>query len=276
MDDQPKRVALKQFLQARRAMVGPEELGIASVGRRAVRGLRREELAQAAGVGLTWYTWLEQGRSVHPSSDVLERISNVLRLDAGEREYLFTLAGQPLPNAQQPGKPLPPGTAEMIASFNGPAFVLDNMGNELATNDLARALYGDERVQPYPHNALWTFFQSPFRRSLYRDYERTAAHFVALFRMGSASLVGDATYTRFVADLETANPLFARLWQQHDAAPLAPHQVALQSPALGDLTITSQRLPLPGLPGGYVVLIVAADANTRAAFDNWIRANRQT
>src|SRR2546422_3182510 len=97
-DDTKRRAELADFLRTRRARLRPEQLGLSTLGRRRTPGLRREEVAQLAGVGVTWYTWLEQGRSINVSAQVLSAISRALRLSDDERDHLFTLADVPRPD----------------------------------------------------------------------------------------------------------------------------------------------------------------------------------
>src|SRR5689334_25405261 len=105
--DEVRRRALAAFLRSRRERITPEEVGLPAGGRRRTPGLRREEVAQLAGVGITWYTWLEQGRDINVSEQVLEAISRVLMLDGHERSHLFTLAGAALPDIESETSGLP-------------------------------------------------------------------------------------------------------------------------------------------------------------------------
>src|SRR5437762_6612891 len=102
MDERERRQALADFLRTRRARLSPADVGLPAGMRRRTQGLRREEVAQLANIGTSWYVWLEQGRDVHPSTQVLESLAGALRLTANERRHLFLLAGQPLPSSALP------------------------------------------------------------------------------------------------------------------------------------------------------------------------------
>src|SRR5579872_1919297 len=141
--DTVRRHSLGEFLRSRRARLSPGAVGLPEGVRRRTPGLRREEVAQLAGVGATWYTWLEQGREVRPSVEVLGALARALRLDPAERQHLFTLAGRPLPETrtvgpEHVGEPL----KRMLASLTmQPAYVLGRRWDILAWNPAAAALF---------------------------------------------------------------------------------------------------------------------------------------
>jgi transcriptional regulator with XRE-family HTH domain len=152
-----RRRELGAFLRSRRARLSPAEVGLADWGVRRVPGLRREEVAQLANVGLTWYTWLEQGRQARPSASVLTAIADALRLDAHEREHLFALARDPGDQARggedRTGAPGPagPGLDTLVQGFEpAPAYAISARFDVLAHNRPARLLFGDLGPGPGP------------------------------------------------------------------------------------------------------------------------------
>ncbi len=145
-----RRRELGAFLRSRRARLRPAEVGLADWGVRRVPGLRREEVAQLANVGLTWYTWLEQGRQARPSAGVLTAIADALRLDIHEREHLFALARDPEDQAcgweDHTGAPASagPGLDTLVQGFEpAPAYAISARFDVLASNRSARLLFGD-------------------------------------------------------------------------------------------------------------------------------------
>ena len=146
-----RRDELRAFLRSRRARVSPADVGLPDDGaRRRTPGLRREELAALAGVGVSWYTWLEQGRDIHPSPDVLDALARALRLDAAERTTLFALARTELPlpgrSGAAPGQDPDDGRALLVSLVDAlhprPAYLLGPMTRILAWNPAASALFG--------------------------------------------------------------------------------------------------------------------------------------
>src|SRR4051794_41645106 len=131
-----RRAELSDFLRTRRAKVAPQDAGLEANGRRRTPGLRREEVAQLAGVGLSWYTWLEQGRDIHPSPQVLDALARVLRLDSAERAHLFHLARVelPLPAGDYP-RTAPPELAAIVDGLvPNPAYLLGPRTDVLGWN----------------------------------------------------------------------------------------------------------------------------------------------
>jgi transcriptional regulator with XRE-family HTH domain len=267
MEEDTRRNELKAFLRARRAAVTPEDVGIPRGPRRLTPGLRREEVADAAGVGLTWYTWLEQGRDIHPSAATLRRIATVLRLNDTELEYLFALAGvspvlEPSLGAELPSKLLP-----ALELYKGPAAVLDAMWDLLAANRIAHLLWhSDKNVGPYKRNQLWQIFMNPERRRIYPDFEETARNFVAIFRRGAGALINNPEYRELVMELTNASADFARIWCEQHAAPLGPHAVTIEHPDFGRIEVVSLRMPLPSVEGSMMVLMVPGDDATAESF----------
>src|SRR5699024_4918600 len=124
MDRQPDRLTLKEFLKTKRAQVSPESAGLPRGQRRRTPGLRREEVATLADVGVTWYTWLEQGRPIHPSAATLHRIAQALQLSRSDEGYLFALAGLPRSGPVAPAFQVTPEILSVLENYQGPAFII--------------------------------------------------------------------------------------------------------------------------------------------------------
>jgi transcriptional regulator with XRE-family HTH domain len=214
-----RRRELGVFLRSRRARLSPAEVGLPDWGVRRVPGLRREEVAQLANVGLTWYTWLEQGRQARPSTGVLIAIADALRLDAHEREYLFALARDP---EDQPGggdgRPdavaAPgPGLDVLVAGFEpAPAYAISARFDVLAHNRPAGLLFGFGLGDGAggPVNVLELGFTSPNWRTLMVDWELEAARHVSMYRAAMTVHLDDPVWTALPARLAELSSDFAR------------------------------------------------------------------
>ena len=202
---------LGDFLRSRRAAIDPADVGLPSGPRRRAPGLRREEVALLAGVSVTWYTWLEQGRPINASVDVLEALARSLRLDDAERHHLLTLAtrvpGEPVPDVED----APDALVRLIDSMQpAPAYVLGPRWEYLAWNRAQSLLYPMiEQLAPADRNLLWVVFAEPTARELMADWPEQARRILAEFRAGTAGLRTDQKVVALVERLRTASPEFA-------------------------------------------------------------------
>src|SRR5215831_12861366 len=210
MQESERRQALADFLRKRRACLAPSEVGLPPGVRRRTPGLRREEVAQLASIGASWYVWLEQGRDVRPSGQVLESLALALRLTPNERRHLFLLAGQPPPPSGSPSEErLRPALQQMVDALDPtPASVLGSRWDYLAWNKAADALFSvPDASSPYARNLIWQMFTSPTRReSPY--WEAIARAMLAEFRATSARYPGDALFEELIEDLKRVSAEF--------------------------------------------------------------------
>lgn len=272
MKDSPRRSELTAFLKARRAAISATSVGLPHGSRRLTAGLRREELASLAGVGLTWYTWLEQGRDIKPSAEMLRRVSRALRLSPADDAYLYSLVGTPRPLLAALSVDLSPGVTRVVHLHPAPAFVLNAVFDLLAFNERADRLYGLATPQgPFEQNQLWQFFMNPRRRSLYLDFASAAQNIVALFRLNAVHHVDDPYYLSLVSALQEQSEDFRSVWAALRAAPMTPISVALKHPELGVLKLSSVRFPVETGAGAMVVFLVPEDETTAKAFEPPLR-----
>jgi len=211
----PASAALGAFLRAMRSRTNPGSVGFSSIGqRRRVPGLRREEVAQLAGVGVAWYTWLEQGRDVNVSSDVLERLHTALALSTAEREHLFALAhNRPPPNVGFDGGVISPSSAALLGRMTDAAYVANRRWDVLAWNGAAADLFADlANAQGRQPNMMRFLFISPALRALHVDWETDARVSLEKFRMDFWRHRNESSFTDLVGELEAASPEFRQWW----------------------------------------------------------------
>jgi transcriptional regulator with XRE-family HTH domain len=211
------RHELAAFLLARREHLSTADVGLPSGGRRRTPGLRREEVAALAGVGLTWYTWLEQGRDIGVSAAFLDSLARVLKLDAAERRHLFLLAHERPP--AEPGKTwcvLPPPMRRLMHDLPHPAFVLNLRWDVLGSNSLADQLFGFDSHAPERRNLLWLLFTDPLLHERFAGWEEQAPQMLSSFRRDFARATQEADIHELVDELEKVSPEFKLWWRQHD------------------------------------------------------------
>jgi transcriptional regulator with XRE-family HTH domain len=216
-----RRTELAQFLRSRRARLSPADVGLAPGLRRRTPGLRREEVAQLAGVGVTWYTWLEQGRPINASVQILDAVARTLRLDAAERAHLYRLAEIPVaPDPAAPGECLHDEVQAILDSMQlVPAVVYNGRYDVLAWNCAYAAVFPDlVNSPPELRNVLWHLFVAePCCRALVNADEELP-RMVATLRAGFGRHLGEPAWTGFVRRLSAASPRFAGMWAEHDVA----------------------------------------------------------
>lgn len=249
-----RRDELREFLTSRRARLAPADVGLPPAGLRRTPGLRREEVAVLAGVGVSWYTWLEQGRDIRVSAQVLDAVAGALRLDPHEQAYLYRLAGLEPPGAAV-ADPHRPVTAEwhriLDAWLPRPAYIIDRYWGFAAVNSTAREVFG---LTDDDNNCLVAFFTSSRYRAAFTRWEEAAPEIVARFRADAARHPQDRAFHRIAAELRTVSTEFARLWARHDVTESANGTKAITLPDGGELHFEYTRLPLQDHPGHHLVL----------------------
>ena len=266
-----RREELRAFLRSRRARLTPADVGLPDDGaRRRTPGLRREELASLAGVGVSWYTWLEQGRDIHPSPDVLEALARVLRLDAAERSTLFALARTELPLPAGDPEAAADDAAVLVALVDGlhptPAYLLGPMTRILAWNGAASELFGSPyHLEGERRSLLWMLLVDPGDARENAGREGTARNMVARFRTEYAQHAGEPEYERFVEELKAHSVWFREWWGEHQVSDTQRGTKTLEHPTLGTLRLHhAQTLPT-GSSELRLTIYAPADEATRAA-----------
>lgn len=270
MEPTRQRSELKAFLRARRAALTPEAAGLPRGARRLTPGLRREEVATLAAVGVTWYTWLEQGRAINVSAAALTRIARALALAPTDEAYLFALAGVPRAETVPTQPVLSPSVQGMLELYRAPAFVIDPVFDVLAWNRLAQRLYDFGQFRgPLAHNHLWNAFMNPARRRLYAPcFEPGMLNLLGIFRVNHAAHPDDPRFDELITALTGASPEFTELWQRQQVAPLTTWTAHFVHPDFGDVRADSVRLPLRDGrgDGATAFFFVPQDGATAASF----------
>ncbi|MBV8172758.1 MAG: helix-turn-helix domain-containing protein [Candidatus Eremiobacteraeota bacterium] len=250
------------FLRSRRERLTPADVGLPSGPRRRVKGLRREEVALLADVGVTWYTWLEQGRPIAVSDETLARITAALRLNSSEAEYLRKLVK---PGAEQPHIWEMKGDESVryiVEHFkDGFAYLRNSRFDWLAWNErFGRYQNLDPKAPAIERNMLWRLFTDKNSRTLYPHWKEYAARLVAAFRAEYAEHVGDRDFEGLIESLTKASPEFSRLWTDFEVLSPAQWVVVgpfdMRDPQTGEvakLKFDSLNLMLPEHPGQIVV-----------------------
>jgi transcriptional regulator with XRE-family HTH domain len=250
-------------------MVSPESVGLQSNGRRRTPGLRREEVAQLAGVGLSWYTWLEQGRDIRPSAQVLDALARVLRLDRAERTHLFHLARVelPLPASDYPRSAPPELSAVVAALLPNPAYLLGPRADVLAWNAAANAVIGQPQRAPDGRpNLLWWLFTSEDPHG--EQWRETARNTLARFRAEHARRIGDPDFDALIAALDARSAHFRALWPRHEVLAEQLGTKTIEHPHLGRLRLHHLQSAPTSHPDLRLTQFVPADEATRAALAN--------
>ncbi len=272
-DDTKRRAELADFLRTRRARLHPEQFGLSTPGRRRTPGLRREEVAQLAGVGVSWYTWLEQGRDITVSEQVLESLARILQLESEERRHLFVLARGMVPVADESSEIVspPPGLQAMLDALGtNPAYLIDHRFNLVAWNESACRVFGDfSLLSERERNRIWYMFVHPSSRQLFVNWEQAAYHAVMNFRAAYDQYIGDAWFEHFLIDLQQKSPEFRTLWAQHnvEAACSFYQEKELNHPQVGRLFLSSTVLIVPVDPPLQLVTFTPCSQETVAKLE---------
>jgi transcriptional regulator with XRE-family HTH domain len=252
------RAALGAFLRARREQMDPKSFGITDLRRRRTPGLRREEVAQIAGLSATWYSWIEQGREVSLSAAALARLAGALGLTPAERAYVFDLAGRHDPEPPPEEAAPPPALARLVRDLPHPAYLVDRHWNALAWNVSAAALFRGWLDQPGDRNLLRFIFLSPHAPRLIPHFDDRAGRVLAELRADYSRRFADPALAALIAELAAGSPLFARLWNSQAVLGREGGRRAFSDPAGAEHHYDQLTLvPLPDAGARLVVLMPA-------------------
>jgi transcriptional regulator with XRE-family HTH domain len=258
---------LGDLLRSTRANISPERAGLPAKARRRAPGLRREEVAELADISVTWYTWLEQGRDIHVSREVLDRIADALQLDADKRRHLHVLADHELsdvhPAASETIGPALQCVFDSLQAY--PAFIRGRRWDVLAWNAAASTLFGDIYTLPQgKRNVLRWAFTSPALRRISTTWEQEVRAMLALFRIDYDRYVehGD-WFEALIEELNTISPEFRQWWVQHEINRWHVPANVYVHPAVGEFSL--HRVGFTPDDGAGLQLVVFAPADSNSA-----------
>lgn len=269
-----RRVELSAFLKSRRARIRPEDVGLVPGARRRTPGLRREEVAQLAGVGVTWYTWLEQGRDINASVQVLDAISRTLCLDSAERGHLYRLADVPTIPTPQVEEAVPVELQGILDQLDPlPAVLLSARYDVLAHNSAYAALCptfvrGDK-------NLIRTVFCTPDCCNPNAGDVEQLARMVGFLRIAYGRNLHDPLWTEFIDDVAARSPVFAEMWARNDVAHPLTRTKMIRNLAAGELEMVVTSMSLPTIAGSWVQIKTPANAGSWAMLRELLAMSEQ-
>lgn len=270
--DDVRRQELSDFLRTRRARVSPTDVGLVAAERRRTPGLRREDVAQLAGVSATWYTWLEQGRPVKASSQLLENLARIFNLSPTERVQLFHLASRRPPLDRDPCSEQISPLMDRLMNQMGkiPALIVGRRWDVLATNAALRAVFFDfESLPVEERNLIWFHFTNPAARII-DNWEATTREVLARFRVDYGRHAGDSDFIELVERLKAASAEFAEWWPSQEVSPLAEGRVEFMHGTIFGDHITLSMAQNPDLR----LILIIPDTASLGKIDQLMRVSR--
>lgn len=266
------RHEVREFLSSRRARISPQQAGLPAYGgNRRVKGLRREEVAMLAGVSIDYYVRMERGNLAGASDGVLDSLASALQLDEAEREHLYALAresgtGSSRRRRRQPGTVRPALQQLLDAITDAPAWIRNGRHDVLAMNQLARALYAPVLADPRrPANtARFVYLDPEAAERFFVDYDKITRDAAAMLRMEAGQNPHDEDLIALVGELSTRSELFRKQWASQDVRFHRSGRKRLRHPAVGQLDLDFEAMPLPGDPGFQLNVYTAAPGTPSA------------
>ena len=271
-----RRTELAAFLRARRTRLTPGDVGLpdgSASGRRRTPGLRREEVAQLSGVGVTWYTWLEQGRDISASPQVIDALARALLLTDDQHRHLRELAGLPPPEPSAAAGDLLPRLQRLVdAQAPSPASVFDEHFDYLVWNRAyARVRHDPGTLPAGRRNMLWMMFTDPDNRARMVRWDSAARAVLSQFRTAVGRHPGDPRFTELVAALTEASPQFRDWWAEYPVRYFRPATIAVRHPEAGLIGLEMFQLRLVDQPRLVLVVQVPASDTSRAGVLSLLR-----
>ncbi|GAD82750.1 helix-turn-helix transcriptional regulator [Nocardia asteroides] len=266
-----KREELAAFLRARRAALRPADVGLPDIGPRRTPGLRRQEVAQLAGISVDYYIRVEQARGARPSRQVLTALARALLLTVDERDYLFRISGENPPPVVGPNREVSGAVRIMLDNLRAPAYVVDAAFEILVWNTAATAFIGDLATVPgHERNLVRWMFRMPADDPHWTDPEtlRYVRSTVAELRATYARYPGNPDLAALVTELLGTAPRFARMWADHEVATRRCHTKHLTHPVHGELEFTCQELRIADTDQRMIVYCAEPGSPTARVFDS--------
>ncbi len=269
MQNSGRRRELGLFLRARRDQALRADYGLPAIARKRERGLRREEVAFLSGVSVTWYTWLEQGRDISPSRQVLEAVSRALHLSDTGLDYVLSLGGYASagPGTTAAAATVPAHVQRLLDALDpNPSFALFPDWGVAGWNNGYAALYPNIATVPTAdRNLLWLVFTDPYVRDLLPDWEMTSKRFLAEFRAETGQRLGDVDVKNLVERLKKASPEFREAWDRYDILGFESRERLFHHPGVGVLQLEHHQLSPSDRPDLHLVVYTPAPGSDAAA-----------
>lgn len=268
-----QRRQLIDFLRGCRARLTPAEVGLPDTSRRRTPGLRREDVAALTGVSVTWYTWLEQGRDIQVSADVLERISAALRMSADEREYLFTLVQhRPPPLTPAHDEEVSPSLDRMLRAISVPAIVMTSRWDVIAWNDLTRLFRDYGELGPEDRNLLRILLiEDETYQHDSEQYQAMARRVISKFRVDYSQTPDDPAFEQLISELMDRSPTFQQLWNSPDV--MNRSEGIGRYPHLGGISLEHSSYVPEGSPTLRLVIYIPHDEKSAAKVTAWRKSH---
>jgi transcriptional regulator with XRE-family HTH domain len=263
-----QRAQLSEFLKSCRARRDPTSVGLIPAARRRSKGLRREDVAALAGLSATWYTWLEQGRNVHPSEQILERLSGALGLSAAERDYLFMLAQRRPPRqVANQGEPLRPAVQRMLDTVNVPALVHTRRWDVVAWNSVWTRCFPDFGQRPVGHRNLLRILltEADFQRNP-DEQEEIARRILPTVRLDYTQSGEDLAFDALIEELSAACPIFDRLWHSPEISHFPEGVYTASYPGIGAIAFEHTAYSVASSPNLRLLMFSPAEARSAEKF----------
>ena len=258
--DTTTRAELSEFLKSRRARISPATVGLTNGRRRRTPGLRREEVADLAGVGLTWYTWLEQGRDIRVSVEVLTAIARALQLEPAERAHLFRLAGHAPPALEPTTTLISPRLRRVLDAWDPfPAHITGRRRDVVAWNRASEVVNRWSQLPDDRCNILWFMFMTPHARRMLLDWEQEAPLTLAAIRAEAGRDLGEPDYQELVRELLESSPDFALMWARQDVRARQEGRKRFEHPELGRFDLDYTSFQVAEQPSLRLLLFTPAD-----------------
>jgi hypothetical protein len=256
---------LAAFLRAQRARLRPADVGLPAGGRRRTPGLRREEVAQLSGVGVTWYTWLEQGRNITASAQVVDALARALLLTPDQHRHLRDLAGLPAPEDESPVDDLLPRLQRLVDAVTpNVACIYDVHFDYLVWNrPYTRVRYDPGKLPVERRNLVWMMFTDPENRARLARWEPAARSVISQLRAAAGQHPDDPRFAELVAALTEASPEFKAWWADYPIRYFRPATVGLDHPQIGRILLEISQLRLVEHPDLLMVVQVPASNDDR-------------
>jgi transcriptional regulator with XRE-family HTH domain len=263
-----QRAQLSEFLRSCRARRDPGSVGLVPAVRRRSKGLRREDVAALAGLSATWYTWLEQGRNVHPSEQILERLSGALGLSAAERDYLFMLAQRrPPPLIPALGEPLRPAVQRMLDAINVPALVHTRRWDVVAWNSVCSRCFPDFGARPpAERNLLRILLTEPDFQREPTELEEIARRILPTVRLDYTQAGEDPAFDALIEELSAVSPVFDRLWRSPEISHFREGVYTSTYPGIGPIAFEHTAYAVASNPNLRLLMFSPADHDSAAKF----------